>query len=625
MAKEHGIFVYEEGTALTVPQEATAGLQVVVGTAPVNMAADPSSAVNTPVLANSAQEAMQELGYSKDFEKYTLCATMYATSNLYQVFPVVYINVLDPKRHRKPLEATKAVVSDMEAVVGQTGVLKGSLTVMAGETVTTYTAVTATEGSNPREEGWYTLRDGSDYVKAQETSVRSGAAYYALTADKMDCGEGESPKDKGWYELDENDGTYFPSPDTEDTGADYYKITAVEVTATQGSNPKEEGWYVLIDGVYVLSEDEAVQSGTVYYEKHTESTGGALVEGVDYTASFNSEGSLVITLISGSEYAGVNELTVEGYAIDPSAVTVDDVIGGVDAATGKETGMEVIRQVYPKLNLVPGILLAPYWSQIPEAGIALMAKAANINGVFKAMAYVDIPTDADGGARKYTDVKAVKEACGFTSEFCVPCWPNVRVGDVILPYSAVAAARTAYQDAENDDIPYRSPSNISLAVTGTCLADGTEVALDQDQATTVGKYGALTATNINGFKMWGNNTGAYPSSGDAKDVWISTRRMFNWQGNTFILSYFEMVDDPMDPRLIENLIDSENYRLGALTPDYIAGASIEYLEEDNPETEILAGRITFRQHYAPYTPAETIINIINYDTGMLRSALIGGE
>ena len=97
MAKEHGIFIYEEATALTIPKESSAGLQVVVGTAPVNMLEDPEAAVNTLILALSSKEAQANLGYSMNFKEFTLCQTMYITANVCVVSPVTYINVLDPK------------------------------------------------------------------------------------------------------------------------------------------------------------------------------------------------------------------------------------------------------------------------------------------------------------------------------------------------------------------------------------------------------------------------------------------------------------------------------------------------------------------------------------------------
>ena len=237
------------------------------------------------------------------------------------------------------------------------------------------------------------------------------------------------------------------------------------------------------------------------------------------------------------------------------------------------------------------------------------------------MAVLDLDTAT---ATKYTDCKEVKEGSGFTSEFCYPTWLCYKVGDYILAGSAVNAARIAYTDAENDDVPSVSPSNKLLGVTGTCLADGTEVNLDQDQANVVNSYGVATAINMNGWKLWGNYTGAYPSSADPKDIWLPVRRMFNWHGNTFIQAYFDKVDDPMNQVLIESVVDSENIRCAAYAPDKWAGASIQYLKSDNPDTDILAGRMTFRQSIAPYTPAQEINNILSYDTALLSSTLTGG-
>lgn len=478
---EHGVFVYEEATALTAPITGSCSVQVVIGTAPVNMVKEPEKVVNTPILANSAAEAMAALGYADDFKAYTLCQTMYATNNIYQVSPVVYINVLDPAKHKKALAAVTAEVSQMEARITEKGIILNGLTVKAGD------------------------------------------------------------------------------------------IT--------------------------------------------------LTEGTDYVTEFDTDGSLIISMIEGGQGATATSVTVTGNILDPSMITKQDIIGAYNVSTGKETGLELIRQVYPKLGVVPGLLLAPGWSHVPEVGIALMAKAANINGVFKAMALLDLDTEE---AATYTDCKTVKENCGFTSPYCYPLWPCMKVGDYIFAMSAIVGALISYTDADNDDVPSLSPSNKMLGVTGTCLADGTEVTLDQDQGSTVNTYGVTTAINMNGWRLWGNYTGAYPTSGDAKDIWLPVRRMFNWHGNTFILTYFDKVDDPMNNVLIESVIDSENIRCAAYAPDKWAGAEMQYLSSDNPITDILAGKITFRQRIAPYTPAQEIDNILSYDTDMLASALTGG-
>lgn len=52
MAYKHGVYVAEQGTSIVAPVTATAGLQVVIGTAPINRASDPYHCTNTPMLAN---------------------------------------------------------------------------------------------------------------------------------------------------------------------------------------------------------------------------------------------------------------------------------------------------------------------------------------------------------------------------------------------------------------------------------------------------------------------------------------------------------------------------------------------------------------------------------------------
>ena len=57
MAYNHGISTRETATPVSAAVGGDSGLQVVIGTAPVNMAADPAAAVNTPILANSLNVA----------------------------------------------------------------------------------------------------------------------------------------------------------------------------------------------------------------------------------------------------------------------------------------------------------------------------------------------------------------------------------------------------------------------------------------------------------------------------------------------------------------------------------------------------------------------------------------
>ena len=82
MSIRHGVYVYEDETALTAPITADASAICVIGAAPVFMLDDPAAVTNVPILATSATEAMSRLGYTPDSDSYGLCQVMYATASV---------------------------------------------------------------------------------------------------------------------------------------------------------------------------------------------------------------------------------------------------------------------------------------------------------------------------------------------------------------------------------------------------------------------------------------------------------------------------------------------------------------------------------------------------------------
>ena len=225
MAVSHGFNLTEATTSVSAPVQVSSGLQIIVGTAPVNQLANPAAAVNTPLYVSTYKEAVAAVGWSSDFAKYTLCEAISANFQVVGTAPIVVINVLDPKnkKHITALDETSVQVNDGVAEIDKVGILLEKLVVKKDTT--------------------------------------------ALTAD------------------------------------------------------------------------------------------------VDYIASFNDDGTVSLALIIGGAGDGATTLTVSGSILDASKVTADDIVGGVNAATGAETGLEVVRQVYPKLSKAPGILLAPRFSK----------------------------------------------------------------------------------------------------------------------------------------------------------------------------------------------------------------------------------------------------------------------
>lgn len=343
-----------------------------------------------------------------------------------------------------------------------------------------------------------------------------------------------------------------------------------------------------------------------------------LEEGKDYTVTFNDGGYAVVTVLTD----GVSSVTLSGSRIDPGKVTPENIIGSYDSSTGAETGTELVRKVYPTFSLVPSLLLAPGWSHDPKVGLALAEKCTDVNGLFMCECVLDIDTTK---AKKYTEAGDVKTESGYASEHTICVWPMVKYAGKAMAYSAVYAAMACYTDYSNDNVPNLSPSNRAIRVSAAVLKDGTEVMLDINQANELNGAGIVTALNMNGFRAWGNNTAAYPDTKDPKDRWIACRRFFSWWGNSFITTYLEKVDNPANYRLIESIVDSENVRGNSLVSmGKCAGIRMIYSKEDNPIGNVMDGKIVFRQYLAPYTPAEDILNVLEFDPSMIETAL-GGE
>lgn len=143
-----GVKVFEKATSVSTPNVAKVGIPFVVGTAPVHTAAKPAKP-NVPVLATSWDEAVEKLGFSYDWKKYTLCEFMYSHFKLFGCQPAIFCNLCDPAEMKETVEAKEYPVADHQAVLPLEA-LAASLSV---------TAVGAGEGASSA-----TLKPGEDFT-----------------------------------------------------------------------------------------------------------------------------------------------------------------------------------------------------------------------------------------------------------------------------------------------------------------------------------------------------------------------------------------------------------------------------------------------------------------------------
>lgn len=484
---KHGIRTSRNDTALIVPIKTDGNIQCVIGTAPVNLAADPYSTVNQPFVAHKKEDAIKYVGYCTDFKNYTLCQSIYATFDVFGTGPLILINVLDPTKHISANTSKEVSVVAGRAVVDEQGILLNQVQVTNQEGGTTYTA------------------------------------------------------------------------------------------------------------------------------------------GEDYVASFDSEGRVVIAVVKGGDAESEGTLKVTFVKLEPSKVKEEDIIGAYDVATRKRTGMELIGSVCSKLNLIPGLLLAPGWSHKPAVALALNAKAQLIYSLYGANVLIDLDS-SDQGAQSYEKVKETKEKAALTeaSEWVV--WPKVKVGDLVYYYSAQMGAKLQKMAADNDGVPSQTPSNKAIQISAIVNEAGEEIEMDMDAANDFcNASGVITAINMNGWKAWGSNTAAYPSSTDPVKRWLNVVNIFTYIENNFKTTFFQKVDDLTSYRLIEDVVATENLSLNGLQgSNDIAGGVIEFNHDENPITEILAGHIKFHERIGGYAPAEDIENVFEFDPTITQAALEGG-
>lgn len=360
----------------------------------------------------------------------------------------------------------------------------------------------------------------------------------------------------------------------------------------------------------VIIEDDGVLLDTITVKSNE----GQNVPKDSYSLAFNNAGNAVLTILSEAIKISVK---VTYDKLDVTMVASNDVIGGI-GNDGEVTGLELINQVLPRFGLVPGQLVSPGFSCDPSVAAIMASKASNINGFFRCMVLTDIPVDE---VTKYTDVAEWKNTNNYIYENQIVCWPKVRLGEDIYHMSTQLAGLICKTDATFNGVPYVSPSNRNLQMNGLVGKSGEEVIIGVDQANYLNGQGIVTAINFSGgWKCWGNRTGIYPSVTDPKDAFIPVKRMFYYVATSIVQSFWQKVDAPITPRLIDTIVDSLNIWLNGMTAaEYILGGRVEFLETENPSTAIMDGKIKFHVYLTPPSPAREIEFALEYDVKYLQA------
>lgn len=305
-----------------------------------------------------------------------------------------------------------------------------------------------------------------------------------------------------------------------------------------------------------------------------------------------------------------------------SDVRVADIIGSVDATTGKRTGMKAFEECYSLFGYYPKTIIAPVYCE--EATV--VTELNTICNKIRAMGIVDAPVGAT--VQDVITGRGPQGTINFntSSERIILCYPHLKVYDAesdsikLQPYSQRLAGVIAAKDVDRGY--HWSPSNTEIqGIVGTERQLTSMINDPTSEVNTLNEAGIVTVFNSygSGFRTWGNRSAAYPSTTHPTNF-INVRRTADILHESVEYSMLQFIDYPIDDGLIDSICETVNQFIRSLIG---RGALIDgkcsYNEDKNSATEIANGHLLFDIEFMPPTPAERITFESYIDIELLKS------
>ena len=349
---------------------------------------------------------------------------------------------------------------------------------------------------------------------------------------------------------------------------------------------------------------------------------GTKVSGVDFEVTYSAEtGQHTLRDLTGSL---VSLISITYKQADPGQVTNVELIG-TSNEEGDCTGIPAVEQVYPQLGIIPAILCAPGWSGDPVVHAVMIRYARQINGHWMAYVNSDIPV------AEATTIKAAiewKSANGYTNECETPCWPMAVKGGNRYHISTLATVAMMQADIANGGLPYETPSNKDVDISGYYVNDTKTVGYGKAHANLLDAAGIRTALHWGGrWALWGSHTGAFSEGmlSDARAFSDSSMRMLYYITNQFQTRYNLTVDTPFTRGTIQSLlVDVRGWLDRLVDAGAVLYASAEFIETENSTDDLVRGSIKFNIRTTTIPPIRVLTAEVSYtDSGL--SVLFGEE
>lgn len=369
------------------------------------------------------------------------------------------------------------------------------------------------------------------------------------------------------------------------------KTAVVGIVGTAPIEDVEEQYRTVNTPTLILSETEAVR----YFGNHK--AGFTIPQALEAFFDQGAGIAIVINVYDPEKHENVE------------AVKIGDINGGIDAATGKRTGLKAFEDCYSLFGYYPKTIIAPVFCE----DTAVVTEINTICNKIRAMGIVDAPVGAT--VQDVIKGRGPQGIINFntSSERIILCYPHLKVYDSttdsikLQPYSQRLAGVIAAKDVEKGY--HWSPSNTEIqGIVGVERQLTSMINDPTSEVNTLNEAGVVTVFNSygSGLRTWGNRTAAYPSSTHPTNF-INVRRTADILHESVEYAMLQFIDFPIDNGLIDSICETVNQFIRTLIG---RGALIDgkcsFNSEKNPTTEIANGHLTFDIEFMPPTPAERI-------------------
>lgn len=304
-------------------------------------------------------------------------------------------------------------------------------------------------------------------------------------------------------------------------------------------------------------------------------------------------------------------------------VELSDIVGKIEALTGKRTGLKVFEDCYSEFGYYPKTIIAPVYGedQVVVNEINIICKK------LRAIGLVDAPI----GTSVQDAIKARGENTinfNINSDRIVLCYPHLKVYDYssqqikLEPYSQRLAGVIAAKDIDKGY--HYSPSNTNIeGIIGTEKNLTSMINDPTSEVNLLNEAGIVTVFNSygTGFKTWGNRSSAYPSNTEPINF-INIRRTADILHESVEQAMLDYIDLPIDEGLIDTICEVVNQFVRTLIG---RGALIDgkctFNSDKNPSNEIANGHLVFDLEFMPPSPAERITFESFINTDLLKALI----